>query len=207
MKNRHQQQQAQLVAKRTNSFNFGTIASNDATLKEIRALDIRPEHISYLAGYIVKYIKSPDDVNVLIQDTLLAALQAYPYFNAHSSLKTWLIGIAKHQIARFYRQKNHATRYFVQCENIAVNAGNQEDEEYQAARNEELFEHFSSLPKADQQILYWHAMDGLQHAEIGQKLGISERAVNMRISRARGALRRVCEKSENMSLHWPRKCN
>ena len=160
----------------------------------METFDIHAQHISYLAGYIAKHIKTHDDVNGIVQDTLLEALQAYRYFNAHSSLKTWLIGIAKHQIALYYRQINNAPNHLRRDEYIEINDGNLEDEEYQAIRNEELFECFLSLPKADQKILYWHAMDGLHHAEIGEKLGISERAVNMRISRARVALRQLCEK-------------
>lgn len=44
-------------------------------------------------------------VEDLIQETLVAALKAWPTFDKRSSVQTWLIGILSHKIADLYRRR------------------------------------------------------------------------------------------------------
>lgn len=202
MRNRqHRQQQAQVinfVAKMVSHGAKGLVRganpSKACTLSKAQGLVITPDLICYLKHYIIRHVHSPDEVNDRVQDSLLEALQAYPEYKGDSTLKTWLIGITKHQIAHYYRLADNAPEHHCPNESINTDYLNQEDEEYQATRRQELLQGLFSLSKAYYQLLYWHAVEGLRHAEIGKKLGISEGAVNMRISRARAALRKTCEK-------------
>ena len=142
-----------------------------------------------LTRYIALHISNQTDVDGRVQDTLLAALQSYSHFHGECSLKTWLISIAKRQIALYYRRVPNATDCLPYDDDIASTDAILEDECYRSARNQELLEGISAIPTQDQQLLHWHAVDGLNHAHIGKKLGISEAAVNTRISRLRAALR------------------
>jgi RNA polymerase sigma factor (sigma-70 family) len=48
---------------------------------------------------------SSDLVDDVVQDVFLSALKGLATFEAHSSLRTWLIAIARHKIEDIYRQR------------------------------------------------------------------------------------------------------
>lgn len=150
-------------------------------------------NIGVLSRYIICHVKKAADVDGRVQDKLLAAFHAYPDFNGDSSFSTWLIGIAKRQIALYYRQASNNTECLSYDENIASNDNILEDKCYQTIKNQEQIASISALSSQYQQILYWHALDGLSHVEIGKKLNITENAVNMRLQRVRGML---CKKMQ-----------
>lgn len=179
-----------MVSRYAKDLGRSAIPSNASTLGKAQGLVITPHLICYLTHYITRHVHNTDDVNDRVQDTLMEALQAYPGFNGDSALNTWLISIAKHKIAHYYYLAANAAEH-LRYEDIAPNNGTEEDEVYQAVVLEEPLERLSSLSKECQQISYWHAVEGLNYAEIGKKLGISEDAVKMRIFRAKSALKKL----------------
>ena len=58
-----------------------------------------------LKKFISDRVDSPEDVDDLTQETLTAALLCLPRFRFQSRLFTWICGIARHEIADFYRKK------------------------------------------------------------------------------------------------------
>jgi RNA polymerase sigma-70 factor, ECF subfamily len=63
-------------------------------------------HIDALYAY-VRYRLSPsaDLVDDVVQDVFLAALNGLRAFQGQSSLRAWLIGIARHKVEDVYRQR------------------------------------------------------------------------------------------------------
>ena len=57
-----------------------------------------------LYRYALSRTQSPEIAEDLVQETLLAALQAEKTFAQKSSVKTWLIGILKHKILDHFRK-------------------------------------------------------------------------------------------------------
>ncbi len=55
-----------------------------------------------LLKYITYHVRSPDDVDGRVEDTLLEAYKAYADFRGDNCFKTWLYHIADHQIAKYY---------------------------------------------------------------------------------------------------------
>lgn len=62
-------------------------------------------HIDAIYSY-VRHRLTPrlDLVEDVVQDVFLAALSGLPHFHGRSSLRTWLIGIARHKVEDVYRQ-------------------------------------------------------------------------------------------------------
>lgn len=58
-----------------------------------------------LRAYLASKLESDQDVEELAQDTMLAFLDALPLFNHQSSVWTFVVAIAKHEVADFYRKK------------------------------------------------------------------------------------------------------
>lgn len=57
-----------------------------------------------LYRYALFRVNSEAVAEDLVQDTLLAGLQALASFNRQSSIKTWLMGIMKHKVMDHFRQ-------------------------------------------------------------------------------------------------------
>src|SRR3989338_7773982 len=69
------------------------------------------EYEPRLWRFVVKKMKQ-EDAQEVVQDTLLAALDSLPVWSGKSSLFSWLCGIARHEIADFYRKRRLKTIAF-----------------------------------------------------------------------------------------------
>jgi RNA polymerase sigma-70 factor, ECF subfamily len=62
------------------------------------------EHGDYLYRYALFRLRDPSRAEDAVQETLLAALQAYGNFAGRGSERTWLVGILKHKITDQFRR-------------------------------------------------------------------------------------------------------
>ena len=152
--------------------------------------------------YINYHVKSLDDVDGRVVDTLLAAYKAYPKFRWDSSFKTWLYHIADCQIANYYRQQarlieNMRTNHDVYELGLVSNQPGP-DKQYELDSELELVMRAIGSLSLDQRcVLEWHAIDGLSHADIGRRLHMNKRAVRKTLSRARKCLRNCLAKTQD----------
>lgn len=58
-----------------------------------------------LAAFIALKVSDTHDVDELTQETFLSCLKHLPLFRGESSIWTWMQGIARHEIADYYRKK------------------------------------------------------------------------------------------------------
>lgn len=58
-----------------------------------------------LIAFVSKKIDHPHDVEEIVRETFLNALRQLPLFQERSSLKTWMLQIANHEVADYYRRK------------------------------------------------------------------------------------------------------
>ena len=66
---------------------------------------LSPNFRQKLTRLIARKVADPMDVDEIVQDTLLSALDSLPGFKGQSQLFTWVGGIARHEIVDFYRRK------------------------------------------------------------------------------------------------------
>lgn len=69
------------------------------------------DHGTALYRYALLRLRDPDKAEEAVQETLLAALQAYDNYAGNSSLRTWLIGILKHKILDQFRREARDSRW------------------------------------------------------------------------------------------------
>lgn len=134
--------------------------------------------------------KVSNDVEELVQATFMACLESIDSFKLHSSFRTFLFGIARNKLYRYYRtKKRHGAKVdfsMVSVMDLNAGAATQLD---QAKEQQRLLDALCSLPLEQQLILelyYWENLDGPELAEI---LDIAASTVRSRIHRAREALR------------------
>jgi RNA polymerase sigma-70 factor (ECF subfamily) len=69
------------------------------------------QHGDYLFRYAVFRLRDVAVAEDVVQETLLAALQAYQSFAGRGSERTWLVGILKHKIIDHFRRRSRETPF------------------------------------------------------------------------------------------------
>ncbi len=142
-------------------------------------------HADRLLSIIARRLDGPESEDVL-QEVFVRVLQRASSFRGDSSVRTWLCGIARlviHERLRSRRRHGVATPI--------DRAGSRPGPESLALRSEchaQLVAALQQLPDDQAIVLGLHHVDGLSHAEIAVRLGISSGASRKRLQRAAKAL-------------------
>jgi RNA polymerase sigma-70 factor (ECF subfamily) len=143
-----------------------------------------------LRRFIAQRIESEQDIEEILQETLISATQSFSLFSSKSSLFTWLCGIAKHEIADFYRKKkikNLLFSHFPWLENLASQALGPEQILLRKEFEERIRETMAELSEGYREILRLKYYEGLTVVQIAKKLNETVKAVESRLFRARKA--------------------
>lgn len=162
-------------------------------------------HKGWLYRFIRRYVGNDDDALDLLQDSLVAAWSALRRFDTARPFPAWLRQIALNK-CRDWSRRVALRRLFsgdsdgleqVPAARRSTDPETQLDVE-QAMSS--LDRAIAGLPRALREPLILSVFEGLSHRETAQQLGVSEKAVETRIYRARQALSRVVAKADLASL-------
>lgn len=137
-----------------------------------------------LEAYVYARTNNLHDSEEIVQDSFIGFLDSLPLFRGQSSLWTFLVSIARHEIADYFRKKyaKKALQYVP-----FVDQGFSEDL-YSAKEIRLVFNSaLKKLVKEDQKLLLWKYDKKLSVKEIAKKLDISVKACESKIFRARKA--------------------
>lgn len=165
---------------------------------------------NYMYRYALSRVPDPETAQELVQETFVAALQAYKNFQGRSSVKTWLIAILKRKIVDFFRRRKHQ-HTTEDIESVANAVENMFDEtgHWRAFPSEWtvnpgaayeqkefidiLYQCLSGLPKRLANIFMMREFEGRSTEEICKEMDISESNSWVMIYRARMKLRDCLE--------------
>ncbi|HUV71754.1 MAG TPA: sigma-70 family RNA polymerase sigma factor [Clostridia bacterium] len=165
-------------------------------------LPIAKKDFRRLKNYILRRVGEDKDAEEIFQETLASAIQSLPTFSGKSSFFTWLCGIANHEIADFYRKKKIKTFLFSRfpfLETLVSEALGPEEELLKQELREEVKQVLGSMSEGYSQILRLKYYQGLSMKEIAKKLGMTAKAVESRLSRARAAFKQEWQ-TQNLKL-------
>lgn len=138
------------------------------------------------------YTNTPADRDDLVQDMALALWRALPAFRRECSMRTFVYRIAHNRALHFLARRRTSDAALEQTLEPADPAPSLEAIVLQKQNVRKLSESVRRLP-----IGYRHVvvllLEGLDYAEIGEVLGISESNVGVRLNRARTLLRQIME--------------
>jgi RNA polymerase sigma-70 factor (ECF subfamily) len=147
------------------------------------------EHADTLYAYIAARVH-PNliDADDLTQDVFLAAWQSIGNYRGSSSLKAWLLGIARHKVEDYYRARVHVVDIedaeFVPAADVHLDAAL--DGDRLRKRTEAALDR---LPEHYRLLLKWRYWDQKRTAEIASALGRTEKSVERMLARAREQFR------------------
>jgi len=146
------------------------------------------EYENPLAAYISQKVDLPADTKELTQETFVACLKQLPLFRGDSSILTWMISIARHQIADYYRKKyTKQALKFLPLSHYLFEAKIDDAHE----TSEKVKQVLGRMSQTSQELLQKKYVDGRKVAEIAKEWGRSVKSVESELFRARAEFREL----------------
>ncbi|PRQ02659.1 RNA polymerase sigma factor [Enhygromyxa salina] len=141
-----------------------------------------------LARMAGSYARSQAEREDLEQDIALALWQSLPKFRGEASLSTFANKVARYCCYRYVRRRGRLPTDADALVNLRDPDSGVEARLLEADARAQVEQALAELPDSLESTLSLH-LSGLSYAEIAQRLGISERNVSVRLTRARHRLR------------------
>jgi len=133
----------------------------------------------------------PEEVDDLVQETLLAAWRDRDSFRSESSIDTWILSIARNRVRKRYRKEGRRKEIRETIAALGSMESQEIPEEVLRARETGRLVR-SALDRLDPdyaEVLILKYLEDRKVAWIAEKLGETEKAVEGRLSRAKEELR------------------
>lgn len=127
-----------------------------------------------------------EDVQDVVQDVFLAAFKNLAKFRGQARPATWLYRIAVNQCRRHRRMRFLRLRLWNPTEALQARSGSSTADAETRAR---VRRSIADLPLHDREVIVLRYLEGLTTPEIAVIVGRSPNAVDVRLNRARAALR------------------
>jgi len=170
------------------------VAGGDAALN-----DLMERHAEKLFHYLFRSLRDEADAADLAQETFVRVYQSRAKFDARQRFSTWLYAIASNLVRDRFRWRSRHRQVSLDAENEATGNdfgeklsghGPSPSESLQAEeRAESVRRAIAALPEELRVPLILAEYEGRSQAEIGEILGCTPKAVEMRLYRARQQLR------------------
>lgn len=152
----------------------------------------------------------PEDAWDAAQEAFLSAWRGLPSFRGEAGFSTWLYRLTSNAaidlLRRTKRQRGEAS---LDDENLGIDAVDRTPSPQEQAEASELrgavTAGLSRLTDSHRQALVLREVQGLSYEEIAAVLEVDMGTVKSRISRARGALRKILQENGNLSGYLPSK--
>lgn len=158
-------------------------------------------HKEPLYRFVRRYVGQADDAYDVLQDSFVAAWTALHRYDPNRPFTPWLYRIALNK-CRDHGRRQAVRRALLRMVSVEPQEAPQSDAELVEAeaqateRLRHLNRAIADLPARYKEPLLLIAMEGRSHDEAAQILGISSKAVEMRLYRARQYLREAMGESE-----------
>ncbi|MEA4822501.1 MAG: sigma-70 family RNA polymerase sigma factor [Clostridiaceae bacterium] len=141
-------------------------------------------HGKAVYNYLRLKLPGIHDAQDVLQETLLAAWRGFDAYRAQAAPRTWLLAIARHKCADFFRRAyGHPT------EPLPSDDGLPYSDEEQTLDRIAVGDALESLSGADRELVYILYRAGLTYAEAADVLGVPEGTIKSRVAALKAKLR------------------
>ena len=171
--------------------------------------EIMQRHRGALYRIVVGNVGDPDEALDLVQESFLSAHRALSRYDETRSMRGWLATIAVNKCRDWGRRRAvrrvfaFARRIDDVAEQVPIDLPGQD---VTAADRQDLAKvahAVTELPEKLRETLVLRAIEGLSQAEVAAILGISDKAVETRLYRARAALSRAVGRGPDGRAAYP----
>ena len=155
------------------------------------------EYADAVYGY-VRHRLAPraDLVDDIVQDVFLAALGGLPGFLGNAPLRSWLLGIARHKVEDYYRQRLREPESFGDDRDHTepvidgMSIDDRIDRERLEAKTHQVLR---QLPEPYALALLWRYWESRSVREMAEATGKTEKAIERLLARSRARFRQLWE--------------
>jgi len=147
-----------------------------------------------LYGICLRYCHSEEEAQDILQDSFVKIFTKLDTFQYSGSFEGWLRRIVTNTAIEYYRKKIE----LVNVEEINASPYLSAEEEH-SLEVEDLLKMIQEMPDGYRVIFNMYAIEGYSHAEISQKMGISEGTSKSQLSRARIFLQKKMEQKNKIN--------
>lgn len=143
-----------------------------------------------LRRYITARVKTAEDAEEILQDTLFSFLEGLRDFQQKSSVRTYLFSICQHKIIDFYRKRKLKQVVFSQMPQLELLVSpmlGPEEELDVAIVKEKISAVMKKLIPVHRQVLVLKYLEQVSVEDIASQLSISFKSAESRLFRARRA--------------------
>jgi RNA polymerase sigma-70 factor (ECF subfamily) len=150
-------------------------------------------HIDAIYAYVRHRLPQSDLVDDVVQEVFLAALNGLATFQGTSSLRGWLVGIARHKADDLYRQRLRAS------EPLPENDSTDEQPATDGRAIDEMLDSdrvrakartiLARMPERYALMLLWRYWEQRSTRDIAVALGTTEKSIERTLARARASFK------------------
>lgn len=172
------------------------------TTAVIDPLEALPEHEAWLRTSLLARLGNRDEVEEVMQEVAVAAANQSAKSEPVDRVGPWLYRVAMRQMMLFRRKAGRRRKLM---NNVArLKQPTEEDTRNRSPveflisqeRQEEVRKAMNHMTERDRQLLMLKYVEGMSYGEIAKKVGVTASAVQSRLHRARGLLRKELLASE-----------
>lgn len=154
------------------------------------------QHTDAIHGYVRHRLAPRTDlVEDVVQDVFLAALESLRQFRGTSTLRAWLLGIARHKVEDVYRrQLRIADPLEAEEHEPAIDAPLAEDVIDRERARARAHSALQQLPERYAYMLLWRYWENRSVRDIAEATGKTEKAIERTLARARARFRQLWER-------------
>lgn len=146
-------------------------------------------HQRMLFQYLVQITPNREVAEEILQDTFVAVWQSANTFGGRSSVRTWLIGIARRQAHNTLRRAQLSLAKEDELRDVPATEPEPEASALSTFEREALVEGLTKLSPLHREVLVLTFVHGLSYQEIAEALRVPVGTVRSRLSNAKVALR------------------
>ena len=155
------------------------------------------EYTDFVYSY-VRHRLAPraDLVDDIVQEVFLAALGSLSSFLGNAPLRSWLLGIARHKVEAYYRQRLREPEPLGDCraDSEPATDGRLIDERIDRERMEARTQRvLRQLPESYGVALLWRYWEGRSVRDMAEATGKTEKAIERLLARARTRFKQLWE--------------
>lgn len=155
------------------------------------------EYAPAVRGYLMGRVERREDVEELVQDTFVSAFDSLSLYRGEAKFKTWLISIARHEVADWYR-KRYVRQAVEQTapifEEMLSQMSTPEWEMQKKKLKKRFYAAYKSLSKKQQDVISYRYELGMSVKEVAREMEMTFKATESLLYRARVAMKVAYEK-------------
>lgn len=147
-----------------------------------------------ITQYVKKKLATDEDVQEIVNDIFLEAIDSLPRLRLHENVLAWLYSIAHHKIVDFYRKKKIKSVLLSQAPFLEIMEKEINQPEFIFEKNkirDSIEQTLKSLSEKYQKILRLHYEENIPMKEVAKKLNVSFKAAESMLFRARQSFKKI----------------